>query len=113
MVNSLPFQVQLVALNVYAVPLVDGYSICSLHFPAFKLAVVTIQFYLVGISFKVKLLKSILQNLSQGRGAGRRLTIADAESLSNVETRNMRRPSSSSVAGGLPPLGRFTFKTLL
>ncbi|KAL3520659.1 hypothetical protein ACH5RR_018808 [Cinchona calisaya] len=46
------------------------------------------------------------ENLSQARGAGRRLTTPDAESLSNVETRNTRRPSSSSVAGGLPPLGR-------
>ncbi|KAJ6720336.1 FGFR1 ONCOGENE PARTNER/LISH DOMAIN-CONTAINING PROTEIN [Salix viminalis] len=46
------------------------------------------------------------QNLSQGRGAGRR--VPEAESLSNVESRNirMRRPSPSSVAGGLPPLGR-------
>ncbi|KAJ6892332.1 protein TONNEAU 1a-like [Populus alba x Populus x berolinensis] len=46
------------------------------------------------------------ENLSQGRGAGRR--VPEAESLSNVESRNirMRRPSSSSVAGGLPPLGR-------
>ncbi|XP_031090508.1 protein TONNEAU 1a-like [Ipomoea triloba] len=40
------------------------------------------------------------ENLSQARGAGRRLTTADGE----LETRNVRRPSS--VAGGLPPLGR-------
>lgn len=47
------------------------------------------------------------ENLSQGRGSNRRLTTPDAESLSNLETRNARRPSSSSaVAGGLPPLGR-------
>nr|GMD30188.1 protein TONNEAU 1A-like [Ipomoea batatas] len=41
-----------------------------------------------------------IRNLSQARGAGRRLTTADGE----LETRNVRRPSS--VAGGLPPLGR-------
>ncbi|KAK4430857.1 protein TONNEAU 1a [Sesamum alatum] len=46
------------------------------------------------------------ENLSQGRGSNRRLTTPDAESLPNLEARNMRRPSSSSVAGGLPPLGR-------
>ncbi|CAN4106418.1 unnamed protein product [Withania somnifera] len=46
------------------------------------------------------------ENLSQGRGAGRRSTTPEADSLPNLETRNMRRPSSSSVAGGLPPLGR-------
>ncbi|KAH6760345.1 tonneau 1b [Perilla frutescens var. hirtella] len=46
------------------------------------------------------------ENLSQGRGSNRRLTTPDAESLSNIDARNMRRPSSSSVAGGLPPLGR-------
>lgn len=64
-------------------------------------------------SLSSKLLKSLSQNLSQGRGAGRRLTTPDADSLPNLETRNMRRPSSSSVAGGLPPLGRFSHKTLL
>lgn len=48
----------------------------------------------------------LLQNLSQARGTGRRLTTSETESLSNLESRNMRRPSSSSVAGGLPPLGR-------
>ncbi|XP_059628236.1 protein TONNEAU 1a-like [Cornus florida] len=46
------------------------------------------------------------ENLSQARGPGRRLTTPDAESLSNLESRNMRRPSSSTIAGGLPPLGR-------
>ncbi|MCD7450027.1 Protein TONNEAU 1a [Datura stramonium] len=46
------------------------------------------------------------ENFSQARGAGRRLVTADAESLSNTEARNVRKPSSSSVAGGLPPLGR-------
>ncbi|CAI0560235.1 unnamed protein product, partial [Linum tenue] len=39
-----------------------------------------------------------------GRGSGRR--VPENESLSNLDSRNMRRPSSSSVAGGLPPLGR-------
>ncbi|GER42539.1 FGFR1 oncogene partner [Striga asiatica] len=46
------------------------------------------------------------ENLSQGRTSNRRLTTPDAESLSNLEARNIRRPSSSSVTGGLPPLGR-------
>ncbi|KAL3820071.1 hypothetical protein ACJIZ3_005976 [Penstemon smallii] len=46
------------------------------------------------------------ENLSQGRSSNKRLTTQDAESLSNLEARNFRRPSSSSVAGGLPPLGR-------
>ncbi|KAM7271640.1 hypothetical protein ACFE04_030854 [Oxalis oulophora] len=43
------------------------------------------------------------ENLSQGRSTGRR----ESESTSNMEIRNSRRPSSSSsVASGLPPLGR-------
>ncbi|KAH6832709.1 tonneau family protein [Perilla frutescens var. hirtella] len=46
------------------------------------------------------------ENLSQGRGGNRRLTTTDSESLSNMEARNTRRPSSSSVAGGIPALGR-------
>ncbi|KAF5177320.1 Tonneau 1a [Thalictrum thalictroides] len=61
------------------------------------------------------------ENLSQARPAGRRLTTQDTESLSSFDSRNtreteslsnfdsrtVRRPSSSSsVAGGLPPLGR-------
>ncbi|KAI5648758.1 hypothetical protein M9H77_34763 [Catharanthus roseus] len=46
------------------------------------------------------------ENLSQARATGRRLTNPDTEPVSNVESRNSRRPSSSSVAGGLPPLGR-------
>ncbi|KAK6933285.1 LIS1 homology motif [Dillenia turbinata] len=46
------------------------------------------------------------ENLSQGRTAARRLTTSESDQLSNSESRNMRRPSSSSVAGGLPPLGR-------
>ncbi|XAR56103.1 hypothetical protein NMG60_11036431 [Bertholletia excelsa] len=46
------------------------------------------------------------ENLSQSREAGRRLINLESESLSNLESRNTRRPSSSSVAGGLPPLGR-------
>lgn len=46
------------------------------------------------------------ESLSQARGTGRRLA-AENESSSNLESRNMRRPSSSStVAGGLPPLVR-------
>lgn len=46
------------------------------------------------------------ENLTQARGTGRRLTTSETESLTNLESRNIRRPSSSSVAGGLPPLGR-------
>ncbi|XP_068644310.1 protein TONNEAU 1a-like [Aristolochia californica] len=46
------------------------------------------------------------ENLSQGRGGGRRVTNPETETLSSTESRNIRRPSSSSVAGGLPPLGR-------
>ncbi|KAF9598479.1 hypothetical protein IFM89_027913 [Coptis chinensis] len=46
------------------------------------------------------------EHLSQARTAGRRLNSQESESLSNLESRNIRRPSSSSVAGGLPPLGR-------
>ncbi|XP_057511710.1 protein TONNEAU 1a-like isoform X3 [Actinidia eriantha] len=46
------------------------------------------------------------ENLSQARSTGRRLTTPETESLSNLESRNIRRPSSSSVAGGLAPLGR-------
>ncbi|XP_073283274.1 protein TONNEAU 1a-like [Primulina huaijiensis] len=46
------------------------------------------------------------ENLSQGRGSNRRLTPSESESLSNLEARNLRRPSPISVAGGLPPLGR-------
>ncbi|CAN0825264.1 Protein TONNEAU 1b [Linum grandiflorum] len=44
------------------------------------------------------------ENLTQGRSSGRR--VLENESSSNLDSRNMRRPSSSSVAGGLPPLGR-------
>ncbi|XVF75472.1 hypothetical protein PTKIN_Ptkin13bG0190800 [Pterospermum kingtungense] len=44
------------------------------------------------------------ENLSQARGSGRRPQ--EIESSSSSESRNTRRPSSSSVAGGLPPLGR-------
>ncbi|XP_075494945.1 protein TONNEAU 1a-like isoform X1 [Primulina tabacum] len=46
------------------------------------------------------------ENLSQGRGSNRRLTTPDADALSNLDVRNIKRPPSSSVAGGLPPLGR-------
>ncbi|KAJ0103220.1 hypothetical protein Patl1_06199 [Pistacia atlantica] len=44
------------------------------------------------------------ENSSQARASGRRPP--ESEALSNLESRNVRRPSSSSVAGGLPPLGR-------
>ncbi|KAF7811444.1 protein TONNEAU 1b-like [Senna tora] len=47
----------------------------------------------------------LLDNLSQARASGRRYGTSETDSL-NLESRNMRRPSSSSVAGGLPPLGR-------
>ncbi|KAL0379733.1 UNVERIFIED_CONTAM: protein TONNEAU 1a [Sesamum angustifolium] len=46
------------------------------------------------------------ENLTQGRGSNRRSTTPEPESLPNVDARNIRRPSPSSVAGGLPPLGR-------
>ncbi|GAU12096.1 hypothetical protein TSUD_00620 [Trifolium subterraneum] len=45
------------------------------------------------------------ENLSQARPGGRRFT-TETEPLPNSESRNTRRHSSSSVAGGLPPLGR-------
>ncbi|CAJ1977771.1 unnamed protein product [Sphenostylis stenocarpa] len=47
-----------------------------------------------------------LENLSQARASGRRFTTSETEPLPNSESRNARRHSSSSVAGGLPPLGR-------
>ncbi|KAL0425783.1 UNVERIFIED_CONTAM: protein TONNEAU 1a [Sesamum radiatum] len=56
-------------------------------------------------TLKVYLPESNL-NLTQGRGSNRRSTTPEPESLPNVEARNIRRPSPSSVAGGLPPLGR-------
>ncbi|XP_042014907.1 protein TONNEAU 1a-like [Salvia splendens] len=46
------------------------------------------------------------ENLSQGRGANRRSTASDSESLSNLEARNARRPSPPAVAVGIPQLGR-------
>ncbi|XP_057784565.1 protein TONNEAU 1a-like [Salvia miltiorrhiza] len=46
------------------------------------------------------------ENLSQGRGGNRRSSIADSEPLSNLEARNVRRPSPPTVAGGIPQLGR-------
>ncbi|XP_027367349.1 protein TONNEAU 1b-like [Abrus precatorius] len=46
------------------------------------------------------------ENLSQNRASGRRFTTSETEPLPNSESRNARRHSSSSVAGGLPPLGR-------
>lgn len=46
------------------------------------------------------------ESLSQARGTGRRGATPEDESLPNIDSRNTRRPSSSSVAGGIPPLGR-------
>ncbi|KAL8159780.1 hypothetical protein V2J09_001317 [Rumex salicifolius] len=47
------------------------------------------------------------ESLSQARGSGRRGASPENDSLPNVESRGMRRPSaSSSLAGGIPPLGR-------
>eukprot|EP00262_Sarcandra_glabra_P021770 TRINITY_DN9329_c1_g1_i1.p1 TRINITY_DN9329_c1_g1~~TRINITY_DN9329_c1_g1_i1.p1 ORF type:complete len:267 (+),score=61.86 TRINITY_DN9329_c1_g1_i1:75-875(+) len=46
------------------------------------------------------------ENLSQTRGTGRRTSTPDTEAMSTADLRNTHRPSSSSVAGGLPPLGR-------
>ncbi|KAG7016265.1 Protein TONNEAU 1b [Cucurbita argyrosperma subsp. argyrosperma] len=45
------------------------------------------------------------ENLSQTRGPGRRITTSESDSMSSHESRNSRRPSSS-VVGGLPPIGR-------
>ncbi|KAK4792833.1 hypothetical protein SAY86_023268 [Trapa natans] len=45
------------------------------------------------------------ENLTKGRSTGRRMTNPE-EPHSSLESRNVRRPPSSSVAGGLPPLGR-------
>lgn len=44
------------------------------------------------------------ENLMQERGTRSRLTASDGESLSDLETKNARRPSS--VTGGIPPLER-------
>ncbi|KAM7492120.1 hypothetical protein LguiA_035041 [Lonicera macranthoides] len=47
------------------------------------------------------------ENLSQARGStGRRLTTPETELFSSSDSWNSRRPSSSAMAGGLPPLGR-------
>ncbi|KAH7677846.1 FGFR1 oncogene partner protein [Dioscorea alata] len=46
------------------------------------------------------------ENLSQSRVPGRRFLASETDALTNMEPRNVRRPSSSTVAGGLPPLGR-------
>ncbi|KAK8950338.1 Protein TONNEAU 1b [Platanthera guangdongensis] len=51
------------------------------------------------------------ENLLQTR-SGRKSGSSDADSASSVESRNIRRPSSSSVVGGLPPLGRQFFGLL-
>lgn len=45
------------------------------------------------------------ENLLQTR-SGRKSGSTDADSASSVESRNIRRPSSSSIVSGLPPLGR-------
>ncbi|KAG6404664.1 hypothetical protein SASPL_136917 [Salvia splendens] len=60
------------------------------------------------VSNRIKLVfKSMAsRNLSQGRGANRRSTASDSESLSNLEARNARRPSPPAVAVGIPQLGR-------
>ncbi|KAL8136456.1 hypothetical protein V2J09_002457 [Rumex salicifolius] len=46
------------------------------------------------------------ESLSQAGGSGRRGVTPENESVPNLDPQNTRRPSSSSVAGGLPPLGR-------
>lgn len=58
----------------------------------------------VSVLFRIN--EIILQNLSSGRGNNRRLANPEVESLPNMDVRNARRPNTSSVAGGLPPLGR-------
>lgn len=58
------------------------------------------------INYRVIYSCIISQNLSQSKASGRRFTTSETETLPNLESWNMRRPSSS-VAGGLPPLGRF------
>ncbi|ERM95694.1 protein TONNEAU 1a isoform X2 [Amborella trichopoda] len=45
------------------------------------------------------------ESASQTRGNARRTPGAENESLPNID-RNVRRPSSASIAGGFPPLGR-------
>ncbi|KAL8257689.1 hypothetical protein R6Q59_029730 [Mikania micrantha] len=46
-----------------------------------------------------------VESQSQVRSGGRRLVTPDQDTLTNFDSRN-RRSSSSSVIGGLPPLGR-------
>ncbi|EYU39804.1 hypothetical protein ABFS82_06G171300 [Erythranthe guttata] len=46
------------------------------------------------------------ENLSQERGGSQRSNTPEVEFIPNMEIRNNRRPSSTSPAGGLPPLGR-------
>lgn len=46
------------------------------------------------------------ESLSQARLSGRKATTSETDSVSSSDSRNTRRPSSSSAAGGLPPLGR-------
>lgn len=56
----------------------------------------------------------VAQNLTQNRVAGGRLIDSDTISVSSVEARNVRRPSSSSAApGGLPSLGRLLLSSAL
>ncbi|OVA18204.1 LisH dimerization motif [Macleaya cordata] len=52
-------------------------------------------------------LEGFLKFENLARGTGRRSMAPETESLSNLDSRNVRKPSSSSVAGGLPPLGRY------
>ncbi|KAD2804917.1 hypothetical protein E3N88_38294 [Mikania micrantha] len=47
-----------------------------------------------------------VESQSQVRSGGRRLVTPDQDTLTNFDSRN-RRSSSSSVIGGLPPLGRY------
>ncbi|KAK1320218.1 Protein TONNEAU 1b [Acorus calamus] len=46
------------------------------------------------------------ETLSHTRSTGRRTIVPETEISSHMEPRTNRRPSSSSVASGLPPLGR-------
>lgn len=46
------------------------------------------------------------ENLSQSRTLGRRPNTQETESLPNMDSRNVRRPPSSSVVGGQAPHGR-------
>ncbi|RYQ93220.1 hypothetical protein Ahy_B09g099499 isoform A [Arachis hypogaea] len=65
-----------------------------LRFEVFQLVAFMILFFIEEMMAYRLNINFSLQNLSQARA------------LPNSDSRNMRRPSSSSVAGGLPPLGR-------